>query len=201
MQDEPEPLAMKAPTPIQEVVAPNKAPRPEVQREDQPSAKVAKMASAPQPPAPEDRYRNEVDMQIETDLRPFEARFKLFDNQPQQPQAPVAAPAAPKPTPPPQPKPAPVVAPPQPKPTPVVAPPQPKPAPVVAPPQPKPAPVVAPQPKPAPVAAPPSPKPKPVHEQPLRSKKRGPTEERPYIEKTKPTFSKVIISISFDLCY
>ncbi|XP_012936768.1 uncharacterized protein LOC101859779, partial [Aplysia californica] len=113
--EKPQPLAIRAPDrkPVYEPLAPGKAPsvkspRPAPEKEEQPSAKIPKLQRpsefAATPAPPEERYRHELDMQIEAELPPFEARFKLYEDEPmpQKPQVPVAAPP-----PPPQPKPQP----------------------------------------------------------------------------------------------
>lgn len=91
VSEKPQPLAIRAPErkPVYEPVTPTKSPaavspRPPI--DDQPVAKIPKLQRpsdfipTPAAPslAPEERYRHELDMQIEHELPPFEARIKLF---------------------------------------------------------------------------------------------------------------------------
>ncbi|GFS02464.1 titin, partial [Elysia marginata] len=100
--EKPQPLAIRSPQrkPIYDVIVPApttpvsaKSPTSRSPREEQqPMAKVAKLLRPSEfsPKKSPDRYRQELDMQIEQELPPFEARFKLYSDeemmQPQQQQ-------------------------------------------------------------------------------------------------------------------
>ena len=89
--EKPQPLAIRAPhrKPIYDTIVPApttpvKSPTPHSPwEEQQPMAKVAKLQRPSEftPKKSPDRYRQELDMQLEQELPPFEARFKLYSDE------------------------------------------------------------------------------------------------------------------------